>query len=315
MPTLPNLPAVISGAGIVTPYGIVLPPGGRVAGYVRSTGVQSLDDAQIRSRLFLTLDAALQECRSGLNDFVIVLPGHAENISTTFLANLKAGTKIIGVGTGSAMPTFTFSATGSTMAVAVADCQISGCKFTPAAGIAVTKAFYITGADFRFSYNEIVTSISSSAKMTIVMDFDTGAARFIVEGNKIYGLLAGVSTTGIVVTAALSDWEIKGNRMTFPSTATTIGLIHVSGAALNGYIGFNSLYNTVAASTVCIYFADVASDGLCEYNSCAETVGTATAPNVSGIVLAGTNTLWRFDENYSTPTKNTSGDITPVRDT
>jgi hypothetical protein len=44
------------------------------------------------------------------------------------------------------------------------------------------------------------------------------------------------------------------------------------------------------------------------------TVGTGTAPAVTGIVLAGTTTLWRFNENYSTPTKNTSGLVAPVVD-
>jgi len=59
----------------------------------------------------------------------------------------------------------------------------------------------------------------------------------------------------------------------------------------------------------------VASDGICEFNSLGSTNGTGTAPALQGIILAGTNTLWRFFENYSTPTKNTSGDISPVRDT
>jgi len=182
-------------------------------------------------------------------------------------------------------------------------------------GPAVTKAFYITGADFYFGYNEVITSTSATNLAAIVMEFDTGADRFVIDSNKVRGLLAGASTNGFLITAALTDWEIKNNKMQFPSTAITLGLIQVLGASLGGYIGFNALKNTVAASTCCIYFANVASDGVCEYNSCGETVGTATAPNVSGIILAGTNTLWNFLENYSTPTKNTSGDITPVRDT
>lgn len=310
-----SLPMFQAGYGQSTTWGTVLPPGGRVAAYVDSSGPSDYDDRAISALRVNTLAAALTKVRSGKGDTIYVLPGHTENVvDATMFDGLRAGTRIIGCGVGSKKPTFRWTATTSKWNIAVADVVIAGLKLK-VEGAVVVKGIYVTGADCVLANNEIITSSGAANLATILCEFDTGADRFVVSDNKVYGLLAGASTDGFLVTGALTDWEIKCNRMIFPSTAITKGLIHVVGASLNGYIGWNSLYNTVAASTVCIYFDDVASDGLCEYNSMAETVGTATAPNVSGIVKAGVSTLWRFIENYSTPTKNTSGDISPVRDT
>lgn len=319
MPQFANLPNISAGYGLKTPFGITLPPGGRVAAYVRgTTGTllqRSNDDAAITSRLVATLAAGLAECRSGAGDTVVVLPGHTENVAdATMLDGLVAGTRVIGVGNGSNKPTFRWTATGSKWNIAVADCVFAGLKLKVEGANGVVKGLYVTGADTVIADNEIIVSSGASNKAAIVCEFDTGADRFVLSDNKVYGLLAGAVVDGFLITAALTDWEIRNNRMIFPGTAVTKGCINVAGASLNGYIGYNSIYNIVAASTVGIYFADVASDGLCEWNTFGATTGTATAPAVTGVVLAGTNTLWRFNQNFSTPTKNTSGLLTPVAD-
>lgn len=310
-----SLPMFQAGYGQSNSWGTYLPPGGRVAAYVGSANPRSYDDRSIQALLVPTLAAALTKVRAGAGDTIYVLPGHSENVTgATMLDGLVAGTRIIGCGYGSNRPVFRWTATTSKWNVAVADCVFANLNLR-IEGAVVVKGIYVTGADCVFANNIIQTSSGASNVATIVMEYDTGADRFVLSDNKFYGLLAGASTDGVLVTAALTDWEIKRNTMIFPSTAATKGLIHLVGASLNGYIGFNALYNTVASSVPCIYFDDVASDGLCEYNRCAVTVGTGSAPNVTGILKAGTNTLWRFIENYSTPTKNTSGDISPVRDT
>jgi len=52
-----------------------------------------------------TLAAAVAKCVAGRGDIIYVLPGHAENISTAdYLTNLKANTKIIGLGPASSGP-------------------------------------------------------------------------------------------------------------------------------------------------------------------------------------------------------------------
>src|SRR3954471_7705856 len=112
--------------GLRTQYGIILPPGARVAAYVRSIGVQSGDDAFLASNLVTTLAAGLARVRPNLGDYVVVLPGHVESVAdaTTFSGALVAGTKIIGVGKGSNAPTFNWTATAAQWLVNKADVTI-----------------------------------------------------------------------------------------------------------------------------------------------------------------------------------------------
>jgi hypothetical protein len=81
---------VYSDQGIRTQYGIILPPGARVAAYVRSTGVQSGDDAFLASNLSTTLAAGLAQTRSSLAQGLLALARAAiRRRSTSLLAALS----------------------------------------------------------------------------------------------------------------------------------------------------------------------------------------------------------------------------------
>lgn len=305
-----DLPVNQNFPGVRTPFGIQLPPGGRVAAYLRSTGAQSGDDITIGSNLVTTLSAALSRVRSGMGDTIIALPGHAENVTTT--PTWVAGTRLIGIPLGTSTPTFTWSATSSQWAINVANVWIQGCKLA-VSGAVVVKGIYVTGANFSLVANEIVQASGASNKATILCEYDTGADNALVQGNYVYGTATHNSTDVFLVTAAVNQFRFVKNTMICSGTDAK-GHLHVVGAALNCYVADNDLYNTHTSSTTCIGLDNVASDGICCRNTLATAVGTGTAPASAGIVLAGTNTLWRFFENYSTPTKNTSGIICPVVD-
>lgn len=308
-----DVPRIAHGLGVRSPFGITLPPGGRVAAYVRSTGPRDGDDQGIGANLVTTLAAGLARCRAGMHDTVFVLPGHTEAVTTGGLSALVAGTRIIGIGEGSTKPVFNWGATTSQWAISVANVTVAGLKLN-VAGAVVVKGIVVTGANVAFTDNEIVQASGASNKATILMETDTGADNFVFFGNYVYGTTGNNSDDVLHIKGATSQNRIVGNTMVCSSTATTKGLIHMAGASLNGVIADNVLYNTQTSSTACIYFADVASDGICVRNLMATTVGTGTAPAATGIILAGTNTLWRFNENYSTPTKNTSGLVAPAVD-
>lgn len=303
-----DVPLVQNGWGFRTPFGILLPPGGRVAAYLRSTGAQDGDDITVGNNLVTTLAAALARVRSGAGDTIVALPNHAENVTTT--PTWVAGTRLVGIKCGTATPTFTWSATSSQWAVNVANVTVTGCKLA-VCGAVVVKGILVTGAGCTFHDNEIVQATGASLKATILMETDTGADNFTFSSNYIYGTATHQSDDVLHIKGATSQNRLIGNMAVCSSTAVTKGIFHIAGASLNGLIADNYLLNTHTGSTVCVYFADVASDGLCVNNRFGAKVGTGTAPAVTGIVLAGTNTLWTFNENYSTPTKNTSGLVTP----
>ena len=269
-----NIPLQGAGYGIRTHFGVWLPPGSRVAAYVRSTGTQDGDDAAIVDKIVPTLASGLARCRSGLGDTVICLPGHSESVAdATMLDALVPGTKIIGVPLGTATPTFRWTATASQWILNDANVTIAGLRLRLEGANGVVKAIVCTAADNQIVDCDIQVASGATAKSTIAIEAGTGAEKFVLAGCRLFGTATHNVTDGVKVVGAISDWTIRDNRMIFSATADN-GNIHVTAAALNGHITGNELYNTHTSSTACIKFDDVASDGICSYNSLATAVGT-----------------------------------------
>lgn len=308
-----DFPAINSGYGVRTPFGITLPPGGQVAAFVRSTGQQSQDDPIILSKLVPTLAAGLALCRPGLNDTVVVLPGHTESVADAVgMANLVAGTNIVGVGRGSNQPVFRFTLTTSQWIINKADVTISGLFLRVEGANGVVLPFSVSGADFTFTNNRVQVASGAALKATTVMSLVTGADRARVLANFFYGTATHNVTDGVKVTNALDGVQIEGNRMLFSATAAN-GCIHVVGAATNLQIINNMVRNSMTNATAGIAFDNVASDGICSDNYCGQIVsGTSTA---EGIVFAGTNCLVSSFQNFSVDEATKSGLLTPVAGT
>jgi hypothetical protein len=82
----------------------------------------------------ITLDAAIGKCTANNGDIIFVMPGHAESIAATDITMDVAGVSVIGLGRGDARPTFTFAATGSTIAMSAASTRISNVVLVPGIG-------------------------------------------------------------------------------------------------------------------------------------------------------------------------------------
>lgn len=300
--------------GLVTPYGIILPPGSQIAAYVRSTGAQSQDTAFIATNLVPTLAAGLARARPGLGDFVVVLPGHVENVAdaTTFSGSLQAGVKIVGVGRGGNTPTFTFTTTGSQWLVNKADVSITGLRFVLDAVNNVVAAINVTAADFGFYGNEL-TCASVSGGPIIVLTMAAGAARFDITGNVFRGNNSGAAATAVAVTGAVDAGRIADNEMTSCWVSAT-GAINITAAATNLKILRNIIENTAAASVAAINFANVAVDGMCCDN---RFFVKNTGAMVSGtnVIVLGAGCLVGFDQNFCSNDVLKSGILLPTADT
>lgn len=314
--SLPNLPAaLVDGNQILrTQFGIILPPGAHVAAYVRSTGAQSGDDAWISSNLVATLDAGLKRCRSGLGDYVICLPGHSESVTdATMLANLVAGTRVIGVGNGGNRPVFRWTATGSQWAITKADVIFAGLKLRLEGANGVVKAIISTAADTIFQFNVIEVASGATAKATICMEMGAGADRFGIIQNEFYGTETHNVTDGIKVVAANLGGRIIGNEMIFSATAAN-GLVHFTAAALRTKTIGNYIYNTHTASSAALVYDNVAVDGICSDNRCG-CINTGTLTSGTICILDGAASLVKFFENYGVNDIVKSGILLPSVDT
>jgi hypothetical protein len=306
---------VYSDQGLRTQYGIILPPGARVAGYVRSLGIQSGDDAFLASNLSTTLAAGLAKVRANLGDYVIVLPGHVESVvdGTTFSNALIAGTKIIGVGKGSNTPTFNWTASASQWLVNKPDVVIAGLRMNlTAAAASPTLCLSVTAADFGFYYNDVITANGSGTALG-VMTLGAGADRADVSNN-VFRCLANNGVQGILVNAAIDNARICDNEIICAATSAA-GFIAVTGAATAIKILRNVISNTVAGSVAGISFSNVAATGQCAYNSITVLSTGVFSAGVTGITVGGTNNLVGFFQNFAVNDPNKSGLLVPVVDT
>ncbi len=74
---------------------------------------------------FATLDFAIGNATASNGDIIVVMPGHTETVAAAAGVDFDmAGLTVIGQGSGSARPTFTFSAAASTIHVDAADTHI-----------------------------------------------------------------------------------------------------------------------------------------------------------------------------------------------
>lgn len=233
-------------AAIAAPWGTFVRPGGRIAAYVRSTGAQDGEDHFASSGLLVaSINEGLKRCRSGQNDIVVCLPGHAETYSSgTAWANLVAGAQIVSMGAvGSTNnPTLTLSGTTSSLALNVANVVLAG--FTIVASAAVTGGIVVTAAGCTLASNLIQSSTALGANSIIQV---TSAPTFGMFGNN---LSIDSTATMVAITGATStDFLIVGNIArqkqstsggSFSTTANTAGI--------SGHYA-NNFYKTATTST------------------------------------------------------------------
>lgn len=300
-----------------TLYGTWLPPGARVAAYV---GPQSdtTDSYSTSSLLVSTLNAGLARCRSGKGDVVVVLPGHAENISTAdFLSSLVAGTRIIGIGNPgeTSHPTFTWTATASSVLLDVANVSIDNLSFDWTSIDGVVAPITVTGAGCSIS-NCQITVQSASAGALKGVDVSTGANGFRFVNNNMLGVgeAQPLTSSAVLVSAAVNDVEISGNYIcTAGPGAATTGLIAVTAAATNVRIRGNETVNLETAGTALftITIGDHAATGVISRNFCKITSAVTTTTSGVEIGTAALVGVGMF-ENYCSDTAEANGVLAPV---
>jgi hypothetical protein len=289
--------------GIVTPYGTLLKPGGRVAAYVRSTGAQDGEDHFASSGMLVsTLQAGLARCRSGQGDIVYVLPGHTESItSADFFTNLVAGTQIIGTGRPGASnnPTLTWNtSTSATFLLDVADVALVGLNLVMGGADNVTAPITVTGTGCSVVGCDVNMGTSSTLECAKAIIVSTGANNTLIAGNKFYNSGGAVCTAVIDIAAAVNRTTIANNDIDIEASGATDGAILISAvASTQGRIARNIIRNRRASAAVCIRIVDAASDGIISENMLATDADiTVVGGTISASATASHK--WRALQNF-----------------
>lgn len=240
-------------SGVRTEFGTLLPPGGMLACYLRSTGAQSGDDADVKRRLVTTLNQACSYVRAGKPDYIMVMPDHVESISTANqLTNLVAGTRIIGMGVGANRPTFTWTTATASVLLNKDNVEWSNCILNLDGGTtATTNAAPITisGNANALKGNLIRMGTDASNIVTIGITTTAAADDLTISDNFMYGATAAGCTTMLQFVGA-DRLRFLNNIVTGATTATGVGVVRfLTTASTNIVVDNCRIANNIASST------------------------------------------------------------------
>jgi len=234
---------------------------------------------------FNTVDYAIGKCTGSRGDIIMVMPGHAETLATaSAITSDVAGVAIVGLGSGSLRPTFTFTATDATWVVSAANCSF--CNIILQAGIAdVVTAMSLSGTADGTSFESIESYEGAAAgtyNFVDVITLATGAnnlswnkCKFIGNDTNNDSFITGVAHQGFYV----SDCYFASNV----AQAAACGLIDSSGNVTDCVIK-DCHFRSNVDGALWVDFNGAANSGLITncYVSSIDTAGATSTGDFTG---------------------------------
>ena len=215
------------------------------------------------TRPFATVDYAIGRCTASRGDVIVVKPGHAETLATAAaITSDVAGVAIVGLGTGSARPTFTFNAAGSTWSITAANLSFYNLLFVGSLlDPGVTTLLDVAGTADGLTFDNIEMK-DASATLTYIagMTLATGVdnltitnSKFRCEGTELTSFITGVAHDGLYISN--SSFMMNGVQ------DTLTGIIATSGNATNVVIK-DSYFRSFIDGALILDFNGAANGGL-----------------------------------------------------
>jgi len=243
-------------------------------------------------RPFSTLDYAVGKCKASRGDIIYLMPGHAETVSgAAFVTCDVAGITIIGLGKGALRPTFTFSATASTILVSAADVAFVNCRFVSSI-LNVVTGFSVSGNGFEM-HNCECRDGSATLTFILFVTLDDGADRAKFIGNNFTGI--GVTNDSFVSMAGThDDIVIQDNYMAYSAIQTATVALVTSATACTNFICTGNSFATISAAGKWIGLTGTGNTGVVKYNDFLSDADQTAAEHKAG----GDVTGCMFYENY-----------------
>lgn len=307
-----NFPNGVTSQGIPLVPGVPLTTGTYL--FVHSGVGADTNSGRDKQHPLATTAAAILKCTANKGDVILLMPGHAETLTTASNINLSvAGVQIYGLGTGLLRPTYTYGAAAATITVSADNCGVSGvhhiANFLNVASAYTTS----TAKDFTLQNSSFVDNSSSLNFLCIATTNATNNAAdgLSVVGNYVYGLAA---TDGAVVSVLgnLLRLNVSYNNVDKPGVTNDAGhLITMSSKVCGGVRIYGNTLTCVAltsqAAGVLFTGSSTTSSGLCADNYVVVT-DTITA------ILATTGTKISFCQNFMSGAVDKSGTLIPAAD-
>lgn len=252
---------------------------------------------------FSTLSGALNACVAGRGDVIYIKPGHAESVASAGAIVLsKAGVAIVGLGSGSLRPTFTFTtATTSSITVTANNVSIQNCLFISGFA-AMAQCFAVANA-------QVATDLTidscefrdSSTTLNFVKVLTIGTTANICDGlwftrNRIIGIMGTptAGTTAIGLSSDIARANISGNFVSHQVLLANTACLLEAGA--------NNVQNSLLQGNITDR-PNTASNGELVSTSGTSWLGTMICDNYCGTLsanglVAPVSTKAQFINNY-----------------
>jgi len=260
---------------------------------------------------FSTVDYAISQCVANRGDIIFIKPGHAETFSAADGFDLDvAGVAVIGLGSGTLMPSFTLSATTSDVNISAANCSLVNVRFVPSTSD-VVRAVQVTAAHATVKDILVLDAGATNEILTVVKA--TGTTDNEADGLWIEGCRAFGTSTAVLeffeFNAHINGFVFKNNLIVNEGTAAGVAIAGATGKnLLNAYIGYNKTSNKATSGNLFIDSDSTASTGIAESN----LIGHADVTGAHDNGLTGMG--FRLFDNLSVSTASLSGFVLPAID-
>lgn len=247
-----------------------------------------------------TLAFAYSKCVASNGDVIIMLPGHAETISSnTTLAFSTAGVTMIGLGVGSSRPTFTFdTANTNRIAVTAANNKIQGCIFI--GNFLSIATLFLVGAAPGFTVDSCEFRDTSLIKgfLSIITTTVSVNADGLTYTNNIRQSNA-TTTPGpdIVILGTIDRVTVKNNTSWHQTISNNVAALmsHAALVVTNLDCAYNNIYSVntdTATGGILITTSATTGSGMI-YNNYVRALDSAAA-----ILVTATAVQYGFFNNY-----------------
>jgi hypothetical protein len=192
-------------------------------------------------------------------DTVFILPGHTENVATAdSWSNLVAGTQIIGLGTGTDRPTFTWSTAASTVLIDVANVTIQNCVLEMAGpagttALTVAAAMTVSAASFALLNCTVHTEIDADQAATVGIVSTAAADDMLIAGCYFYGSGDGTLPATMIRLVGADRFKMFDCIMDGYPSSVDMGLLQMlTTASLQTHFERCTFTHRLAASVSCV---------------------------------------------------------------
>lgn len=263
--------------------------------YVGSTSASKSDTSgagRDYTAPFATLAYAITQVTASVGDVIVLMPGHAETINSAAVIALSvAGITVVGVGDGSARPTFTWATdTAATLTITAASVRITNCVFNMALPSALVSGIVISAASCQIDNCRFHIGTAGTGTRPLQAILTTAGADYLKVLDCQFLEPSATPTTISAASAAITlvggtGIQIRGNTFCGWYTTTVGAIACISTLTNNLEISFNNIFNRTASSAKGISLL-TASTGFVVNNRIQILVGTAPIGG-DGVMWAG----------------------------